>query len=49
MRNIPCLLPDGHIVVTYWDVHPCDDRLYMAGAWVYGPRGRVGYALEPRS
>lgn len=44
VRNLVCLLPDGHIPVTVWAPHPCGGR-YMVEAWVYGPNGRVGYWL----
>lgn len=46
MRNLVCLLPDGHIPVTLWAQHPCSGGLYMVEAWVYGPSGRVGYWLR---
>lgn len=45
VRNLACLLPDGHIPVTYWAKHPCDDDLYMVEAWIWGASGRVGYWL----
>lgn len=45
IRNYPCLLPDGHIVVRLYAPHPCGG-LWMMEAWCWGPRGRVGYYLE---
>jgi hypothetical protein len=40
-RNILCLLPDGHIEVTYWMAHPCGGW-WNYDALVYGPKGVVG-------
>lgn len=44
MRNLLCLLPDGHIVVSLWAPHPCGG-IYCTGVWCWGPHGRVGYAF----
>lgn len=46
MRNLLCLLPDGHIPVTVWHPHPCGGY-YMVGAWCYGPDGCVGRHVVP--
>jgi hypothetical protein len=46
VRNLTCLLPDGFLGITYWAPHPCDDKLYMVEAWVWGPSGRVGYWMN---
>lgn len=45
MRNLLCLLPDGHMPVTYWAPHPCGGY-YMHQAWVYGSNGIVGYWMD---
>lgn len=45
MRNLLCLLPDGHIEVGHWLPHPCGGY-YEIERWVCGPGGRVGYAAE---
>jgi hypothetical protein len=42
MRNLQCLLPDGHIPVVTWAPHPCGGW-YVLEAWAYGPHGRVGW------
>lgn len=42
MRNLLCLLPDGHIVVGYYGKHPCDGKAYLLEALCWGPRGPVG-------
>lgn len=45
VRNLLCLLPDGHIEVSYWSAHPC-------GGWwlherlIYGRLGVVGRAVH---
>lgn len=44
MRNLLCLLPDGHIEVTHWAPHPCGGY-YLVEAQVWGPRGFVGRAV----
>ncbi|MCA1571674.1 MAG: hypothetical protein LC798_15440 [Chloroflexi bacterium] len=41
MRNVICELPDGHLVVTFWEPHPCGG-IYMVDARVFGPNGFVG-------
>ncbi len=45
--NLLCLLPAVAIGVTFWDIHPCRGGLYMREAWCYGPRGRIGYWMDP--
>lgn len=42
IRNLLCVLPDGHIVVGIYCPHPCGG-VYCVESWCYRPRGRVGW------
>lgn len=41
VRNLLCLLPDGHLPVAVWAPHP-EGGWYVIEAWCYGPGGRTG-------
>jgi len=45
MRNLLCLLPDGHIPVQIWGPDACGGW-YVIQADCYGPGGRVGYWID---
>lgn len=45
MRNLRCLLPDGHIGVKVYAPHPCGGW-YVIEAFAYGPKGQVGRWLD---
>jgi hypothetical protein len=48
MRNLLCLLPDGHVSVGVWAPHPCGGY-YEVERWCYGRAGRVGYDMTGRA
>jgi hypothetical protein len=37
--------PGGLFVVSRWDIHPCDDRLYLLDKWWWG-NGPMTYATR---
>lgn len=39
----------GLLVVSRWDIHPCDDKVYLVDKWWWGARGMLTWATPDES
>jgi len=47
LRNPLVQLPHGdYIGVRVYDIHPCDGKVYLVEAWLYGAGGRIGRWMD---